>query len=73
MRPARKGPETSEAPVSFADVAFASMRPARKGPETCWRPYNHIRFYSSFNEAGPQGAGNDEWAYRPDRKTGPLQ
>ena len=59
MRPARKGPETwAEIGAGFGRKS-ASMRPARKGPETGRFRWSRAAPRWSFNEAGPQGAGND--------------
>ena len=59
MRPARKGPETQRAVPRLDDALVASMRPARKGPETPARHRPCRVLADRFNEAGPQGAGNE--------------
>ena len=58
MRPARKGPENPSPDDDSAAVGgVPSMRPARKGPENRAVRAAGLPSASSFNEAGPQGAG----------------
>ena len=49
------------------------MRPARKGPETSVPAWLAIACSASFNEAGPQGAGNARSAGNDQDRTGALQ